>query len=95
MNRTVDQALTVGQLIELLQNEDQDLPVVFSYNYGDHWNTQVLAQVEELEEGTAEWSAYHDMFKLADDNNDSDDEDEIREGDDEPEEEINRVLILR
>jgi hypothetical protein len=89
MKRTVDNALTVRQLIELLEDEDQDLPVVFQYNYGDHWNTLVLAQVEEVEEANAERSSYHDMFKLCDDNL----MEELSEENDEENE--NRVLVLR
>ncbi len=82
-NRT---ALTGRQLIELLQNQDLDLPVVFAYNYGDHWHTTVLGQVENVEEGFAEWSDYHDMFKQP-----KEDSPDIEEED----EKVSRVLILQ
>lgn len=91
MTRTVDQALTVAQLIEFLKNEDQTLPVFFAYNYGDHVHTIVLGQVEEVMEGKAEWSGYHEMFAEVD----PDFEPEFVEGDDIDDTKISKVLILR
>ena len=32
--------ITVAELIDLLQNEDPDMPVVFSANYGDYHRTE-------------------------------------------------------
>jgi len=66
-------SLTVKELIELLQefsdeqSGNEELPVVFAYNYGDHWHTEVLGEVNQVQEEVAEWSSYHEMFKLSDD----------------------------
>lgn len=59
-------SLTVGELIEQLQNFDEDLPVVFSYTYGDHWSTIVLGEIGQVEEEVADWSDYHEQFCLRD-----------------------------
>ena len=67
-------ALTVKDLIELLQMEDQDAYVHFSYNYGDHWRTQVAPVVVSVEEGFVQESAYHNMDKVVDENDVYDEE---------------------
>ena len=59
-------ALTVKELIEQLQFMDQDAYVHFSYNYGDHWRTQVAPVVCSVSEGFVEHSDYHRMDKLVD-----------------------------
>jgi hypothetical protein len=65
-------ALTVRELIERLQEiDDQDLPVGFQYNYGDHWRTQVVADVTEADEMEVVHSGYHQMNKIADDDRDA------------------------
>jgi hypothetical protein len=49
-------SLTVKELIELLQefsdeqSGNEELPVVFAYNYGDHWHTEVLGEVNQVQE---------------------------------------------
>jgi len=84
------QPLTVRELIELLQEQDQDLPVRFSYNYGDHWRTEVAAKILSVEVGTVVHSEYHRMDKVLDPEKESeeDGEDADKTG------EI-QVLILR
>jgi hypothetical protein len=59
--------MQVKELIELLQMEDQDAEVHFSYNYGDHWRTQVAPSVDSVETGVVEYSSYHSMDKIVDD----------------------------
>jgi hypothetical protein len=59
--------MLVKELIEQLQYMDQDADVHFSYNYGDHWRTQVAPKVGSIEEGVVEYSAYHSMDKMVDD----------------------------
>ena len=59
--------MLVSQLIEQLQSMDQNAEVHFSYNYGDHWRTQVAPTVDRVDEGVVEHSAYHSMDKMVDD----------------------------
>jgi hypothetical protein len=58
--------MKVSELIELLQMEDQDADVHFSYNYGDHWRTQVAPVVDSVMVGHVVHSAYHSMDKVVD-----------------------------
>jgi hypothetical protein len=59
--------MQVKELIEMLGYMDQDADVHFSYNYGDHWRTQVAPKVGSVEEGVVKYSAYHSMDKIEDD----------------------------
>jgi tRNA/tmRNA/rRNA uracil-C5-methylase (TrmA/RlmC/RlmD family) len=58
--------MKVAELIEMLQQEDQNADVHFSYNYGDHWRTQVAPSVDSVEQGIVEYSSYHSMDKMVD-----------------------------
>ena len=66
--------MKVSQLIEQLQFMDKDADVHFAYNYGDHWRTEVAPKISRVSEGVVEYSEYHRMDKMA--NEDYDDEDE-------------------
>lgn len=68
-------ALTVAELIEELKYMPQDAEVHFSYNYGDHWRTQVAPGVDTVEMGFVEYSAYHSMDKIAEPDYDDEDAD--------------------
>jgi hypothetical protein len=59
--------MTVQELIEQLGYMDKDAEVHFAYNYGDHWRTQVAPRVSGVEEGVVQYSDYHRMDKMADD----------------------------
>jgi len=59
--------MQVKELIEQLQDMDPNADVHFSYNYGDHWRTQVAATIDRVDEGHVEYSDYHRMDKLVDD----------------------------
>ena len=59
--------MKVSELIEQLQCMDQDADVHFAYNYGDHWHTVVAPKVSNVSEGYVQFSAYHDMDRIADD----------------------------
>lgn len=59
--------MKVAQLIEQLQYLDQDAEVHFAYNYGDHWRTEVAPSVSRVDEGVVEFSDYHRMDKMVDD----------------------------
>ena len=56
--------MKVSQLIAMLEGEDQDADVHFSYNYGDHWRTEVAPKVSNVTVGIVEFSDYHRMDKL-------------------------------
>lgn len=71
--------MKVAELIELLQMEDQDADVHFSYNYGDHWRTQVAPKVRSVEQGVVAYSDYHRMDKIVEEDYDDEDEDKDQE----------------
>jgi hypothetical protein len=81
-------ALTVKELIEQLEYMDQDAYVHFTYNYGDHWRTQVAPVVCGVEEGFVGHSSYHQMDKLLDE------EDVYDEESGNPDENARRVVVL-
>lgn len=58
--------MLVSELIAKLQKMPQDAEVMFQYNYGDYWRTNVAATVEEVEELPVAWSEYHRMHKVID-----------------------------
>ena len=59
--------MLVKELIESLKYMDQDAEVHFAYNYGDHWRTEVAPKVSQVTEGVVEYSEYHRMDKLVED----------------------------
>ena len=62
--------MTVTELIKQLQILENggsgNLEVMYSYNYGDYWHTQVAERVSEPEGQAVTWSDYHSMFKAVD-----------------------------
>ena len=60
--------MQVFQLIERLMDLDPNAEVHFSYNYGDHWHTEVAPTVGSVEEGVVKYSEYHRMDRLMDEN---------------------------
>lgn len=65
--------MTVAELISELKEYDQDLPVHFAYQYGDHWRTMVAPEVTEVSEEQVKYSSYHNTTALAKDQDDIDD----------------------
>ena len=59
--------MTVQELMEQLGYMDPNANVHFAYGYGDHWRTTVAPRVSEVSEGVVEFSDYHRMDKLVDD----------------------------
>jgi hypothetical protein len=59
--------MQVKELIEILKNYDQEADVHFAYGYGDHWRTQVAPAISQVFDGVVEYSDYHQMDKLIDD----------------------------
>ena len=62
--------MLVADLIEELKYMPQDAEVHFTYNYGDHWRTQVAPRVGSVEMGFVEHSAYHNMDKIVEPDDD-------------------------
>ena len=58
--------MKVADLIAELENMDQQAEVHFSYGYGDHWRTQVAPRVDRVDMTVVEYSDYHRMDKLVD-----------------------------
>ena len=81
--------MKVSELIELLQMENPEAEVHFSYNYGDHWRTQVAPTVDSVMPGRVVYSQYHSMDKVVDEE-DFDFDEETGE----PVVEGNEVVIL-
>lgn len=81
--RLQEHATTVQGLLDILQEQvDQgygDLPVVFSYAYGDRANT-VVAEVIDLDAEIClvEYSDYHQKLKINLDDNQEEGEEEVR-----------------
>lgn len=59
--------MTVQELMEQLGYMDPNANVHFAYGYGDHWRTTVAPRVSEVSEGVVEFSDYHRMDKLIED----------------------------
>lgn len=83
--------MQVKELIELLQMEDQDAEVHFSYNYGDHWRTEVAPKVGSVDTGAVVYSEYHRMDKMVEDDGDCEFDDE---GNEIVDESTRRVVVL-
>ena len=58
--------MQVKDLIEQLRSMNPEAEVHFSYNYGDHWRTEVAPTVDAVTEGVVKYSDYHRMDKLLD-----------------------------
>jgi hypothetical protein len=65
--------MLVRDLIELLESFDADMEVHFAYDYGDRTHSQVAPKISDVFEGVVEYSEYHRMDKVAEE--DYDDED--------------------
>jgi len=59
--------MQVKELIEILKRYDQEADVHFAYGYGDHWRTQVAPAISQVFNGVVEYSDYHRMDKLVED----------------------------
>jgi hypothetical protein len=59
--------MKVSELIEQLGYMDKDADVHFAYGYGDHWRTTVAPKVSQVFEGVVEFSDYHRMDKMIED----------------------------
>lgn len=70
--------MLVKELIAALETMPPELEVMFTYNSGDYWRTQIASSINQLDTGYVVWSRYHDMHKVIDlDDDDEDDEDNM------------------
>ena len=69
--------MTVQELIEQLGYMNPEAEVHFTYNYGDHWRTQVAPTVDSVEPGFVCFSEYHRMPKVVEPDWDDEDADEV------------------
>ena len=79
--------MTVQELIEILGNYQQDAEVHYSYGAGDHWRTTVAPAVCQIHDGTVQYSDYHRMDTLVD-------EDELREEEGDYMPAVRRVVVI-
>ena len=70
--------MRVKDLIEALEGLDQNAEVHFQYNYGDYWRTQVAHTVDRVAWGFVEYSDYHNMHKVVNEDREYEDEEEER-----------------
>jgi hypothetical protein len=56
--------MKVHEVIKQLQQQDPDAEVHLSYNYGDHWQTEVAPKVGYVGGGVVTHSDYHRMDKV-------------------------------
>lgn len=52
------QGMTVGDLIDYLEDFDREAVVMYSYPAGDYWNSVVASNVTTVAEGFVDWSEY-------------------------------------
>jgi hypothetical protein len=64
--------MTVKELREQLQGLRDDQEVMFAYNYGDHWDTEVCEGFDSVERMDVVYSDYHERWRLPNDDADSD-----------------------
>ena len=79
--------MTVQELVEILSNYRQDAEVHFSYGAGDHWRTTVAPAVCQIHDGAVQYSDYHRMDTLVD-------EDELHEEEGDYNLPVRRVVII-
>ena len=97
-NRNNFKTLTVGELIELLQNEDPDARVVFTCDYGDYHHTpQALPICDDVEQsGQIVESAYSQSgFALTEDDGSEEDDEDVDPEECEERENAETFVVLR
>jgi hypothetical protein len=80
--------MTVQELIDQLGYMNPEAEVHFTYNYGDHWRTQVAPKVRDCDVGYVSYSDYHRMHKV------TEDEDDIYLEDGELDEAVKEVVLI-
>ena len=58
--------MTVAELKNELENYDDNMEVMYSYDYGDVNRTHVACEIRFIYESPVEYSEYHRLYKIAD-----------------------------
>ena len=80
--------MNVKELIEQLQDMNPEAEVHFAYGYGDHWRTTVAPAASRVFQGQVQYSEYHRMDKMVED------EDDFYEEEGDMNEKFRRVVII-
>jgi hypothetical protein len=80
--------MQVKELIEQLQDMNPEAEVHFAYGYGDYWRTTVAPAASRVFQGQVQYSEYHRMDKMVED------EDDFYEEDGDMNEKFRRVVII-
>ena len=81
--------MKVRDLIESLGYMDPEAEVHFSYNYGDHWRTEVAPRVSRVEQALVTYSEYHRMDKIVEE-----EDVDLDEESGNPDENVRRVVVI-
>ncbi len=65
LQETLENSITVEEMIEQLRSFDPKAFVVFHYTSGDYWGTEVADPVTTIEGGKVRYSDYHKTLALA------------------------------
>ena len=60
-------AWTVGELRRALEQYEDDMVIVSTSHYGDHWNSELAHGVIDISRRTIVYSGYHNDYKFSDD----------------------------
>lgn len=93
LNRKIQGTKTLVDLVtelqDLMNDHGENIPVMFAYNFGDHWGTQVAQQIRTVDIDNVEYSDYHNMCKIS-----KDELDEEEETEEPGSETIKKVIII-
>ena len=57
--------MTVKELMKTLEGLDEDLEVGFEHPSHDYWRSMLIGEVDNVEEGYAKYSEYHQQLGVA------------------------------
>jgi len=80
--------MQVKELIEQLGYMNPEAEVHFAYGYGDYWRTTVAPAASRVFQGQVQYSEYHRMDKMVED------EDDFYEEEGDMNEKFRRVVII-
>lgn len=64
LQNLIKRTTTVAELADLLKQYPSDMPVMFGYNYGDYWRTEVAEPIEQVDTQEVAFSDYHGRAKI-------------------------------
>ena len=63
-------AWTVGELRRAVEQYEDDMVIVSTSHYGDHWNSELAHGVIDISRRTIVYSGYHSDYKFSDNTGD-------------------------